>query len=79
MRISDVNALAMSTNHSMLSHSDAVSDSLKRLSSGLRINSAADDASSMTIANQLSSQAFEDIQRIKNKNEQISERKKGME
>lgn len=71
MRIGDVHTIAMSTHSSMLSHSDALSDSLERLSGGLRINRAADDASSMTIANQLSSQAFEDIQRIKNKNDEI--------
>lgn len=45
MRISDVNALAMSTHNSMLSHSDALNDSLERLSGGLRINKAADGCS----------------------------------
>lgn len=48
------------------------SDSINRVSTGKRINKAADDASGMTIANRLSSQAAGMGQAIKNANDAIS-------
>jgi len=48
------------------------SDSINRLSTGKRINKAADDASGMTIANRLNSQAAGMGQAIKNANDAIS-------
>ncbi len=48
------------------------SDSINRLSTGKRINKAADDASGMTIANRLKSQADGMGQAIKNANDAIS-------
>ncbi len=71
MRINNIHALTMSVNFSMQTHSNSVSTSIERLSSGLRINRAADDASSMTIANQLNAKANQAAQEIKNKNDEI--------
>lgn len=71
MRIGDINALSMSTNYDMQAHSDSTDTALKRLSGGLRINHAADDASGMTIANQLTSRALGISQEIMNKNDEI--------
>ncbi|MCA1793777.1 MAG: hypothetical protein LC660_07885 [Desulfobacteraceae bacterium] len=48
------------------------SDSINRISTGKRINKAADDASGMTIANRLNSQAAGMGQAIKNANDAIS-------
>ena len=50
----------------------ALSDSLEHLSTGKRINKAADDASGMAIANTLKSQAKGFGQAIKNSNDAIS-------
>jgi len=50
----------------------ALSESLERLSTGKRINKAADDASGMVIANTLKSQAKGFGQAIKNSNDAIS-------
>lgn len=50
----------------------ALSESLERLSTGKRINRAADDASGMVIANTLKSQANGFGQAIKNSNDAIS-------
>ncbi|MCP3943818.1 MAG: flagellin [Desulfobacteraceae bacterium] len=50
----------------------ALSESLGRLSTGKRINKAADDASGMAIANALSSQAKGFSQAIRNSNDAIS-------
>ena len=49
----------------------ALSSSLEKLSSGLRINKAADDASGMAIADSLRSQANALSQAIKNANDGI--------
>ncbi len=51
---------------------DALSKSLERLSTGLRINKAADDASGMAIANVMHAQALGIGQAIKNANDGIS-------
>lgn len=72
-------ALRINTNisalnaHANLQKSDAsLSKSLERLSSGLRINRSADDASGMSIANLLKSQALGLGQAIRNANDGIS-------
>ncbi len=72
-------ALRINTNisalnsHANLQKSDAsLSKSLERLSSGLRINRSADDASGMSIANLLKSQSLGLGQAIKNANDGIS-------
>jgi flagellin len=50
------NISAMNTQQNLLKSSDAVSQSMARLSSGLRINSAADDAAGYAISQGLTSQ-----------------------
>ncbi len=50
------NISAMSTYNNLSKSENALSKSLQRLSSGLRINSAADDAAGMTIATNIGSQ-----------------------
>jgi len=71
VRVNNIYSLTMSVHFSMQSHSKSYSTSLERLSSGLKINRAADDASSMTIADQLTSQANQAEQEIKNKYDEI--------
>ncbi|MDB2562501.1 S8 family serine peptidase [Sulfurimonas sp.] len=71
MRIGSIHAMSMSVNTSMNVNNNAMSTALGRLSSGLRINSAADDASAMTIANSLTSQAHGIQQEVSNRNDEI--------
>jgi flagellin len=56
----------------MIKNSDGLSASLEKLSSGLRINQAADDASGMAIADSLKSQALGLGQAVRNANDGIS-------
>jgi len=56
----------------MIGTSSALSKSLERLSSGLRINRAADDASGMTIADSLRAQGSGLGQAMKNASDAIS-------
>ncbi|ACZ13241.1 flagellin B [Sulfurospirillum deleyianum] len=71
MRINtNVSALAAQTNLSKTN--SALSSSLSKLSSGLRINTAADDASGMSIADSLRSQANSLGQAIANANDGVS-------
>ncbi len=72
-------ALKINTNiaalnaHAYLKKSDAsMSKSLERLSTGLRINRSADDASGMVIANTLKAQSLGIGQAVKNANDGIS-------
>jgi len=66
----NVSALVAQTN--MNKTSSSLSSSLAKLSSGLRINSAADDASGMSIADSLRSQANSLTQAIANANDGVS-------
>ena len=50
------NISAMNTQQNLLNSSNAVATSMERLSSGLRINSAADDAAGYAISEGLTSQ-----------------------
>lgn len=68
----NTNIDAMSAHRNMLGTSGALSKSLERLSSGLRINRAADDASGMTIADSLRAQATGLGQAMKNAGDAIS-------
>lgn len=68
----NTNIDAMSAHRNMLNTSGALSKSLERLSSGLRINRAADDASGMTIADSLRAQATGLGQAMKNAGDAIS-------
>lgn len=68
----NTNIDAMNAHRNMLNTSGALSKSLERLSSGLRINRAADDASGMTIADSLRAQASGLGQAMKNAGDAIS-------
>ncbi|MFT5660498.1 MAG: flagellin [Sulfurimonas sp.] len=71
MKIGAIHSLAMSVQASAQINNNDLNTSLERLSSGLRINKAADDASSMLIAHQLTSDAYGVMQEIKNRNDEI--------
>jgi flagellin len=71
MNIGSINALANSVNSTMTFNSGLAQNALSRLSSGMRLNSAADDASSMQIADSLRSDANTTAQEIKNYNDEI--------
>jgi len=68
----NTNIDAMTSHRNMLGTSGALSKSLERLSSGLRINRAADDASGMTIADSLRAQGSGLGQAMKNAGDAIS-------
>jgi flagellin len=70
MRI-NTNVAALTAQNNMTLNNRLMNNSLEKLSSGLRINKAADDASGMTIADSLRSQANSLGQGIKNANEGI--------
>jgi flagellin len=66
------NISAMNTQQNLLKSSDAVSKSMERLSSGLRINSAADDAAGYAISQGLTSQTNGLDQASSNTNDAVS-------
>ncbi len=68
----NTNIDAMTSHRNMVGTSGALSKSLERLSSGLRINRAADDASGMTIADSLRAQGTGLGQAMKNAGDAIS-------
>ncbi len=68
----NTNPAALSAHNNMLRTDNALTKSLERLSSGLRINRAADDAAGMAIADSLKSQAMGVGQAIRNANDAIS-------
>ena len=68
----NTNVSALAAHKNMIKNDNALSASLEKLSSGLRINRAADDASGMAIADSLKSQALGLGQAIRNANDGIS-------
>ena len=68
----NTNVSALSAHKNMIKNDNSLSSSLEKLSSGLRINRAADDASGMAIADSLRSQALGLGQAIRNANDGIS-------
>ena len=68
----NTNVTALNAHRNMVKNDHALSSSLEKLSSGLRINRAADDASGMAIADSLRSQALGLGQAIRNANDGIS-------
>jgi flagellin len=66
------NVAAMQTQHNLLNSSNAVATSMQRLSSGLRINSAADDAAGYAISEGLTSQVNGLTQASSNTNDAVS-------
>ena len=68
----NTNIAALNAHRNMLKNDSGLTRSLERLSSGLRINRAADDASGMAIADNLKAQALGLGQAIRNANDGIS-------
>jgi flagellin len=68
----NTNIAALNAHRNMLKTDGGLSKSLERLSSGLRINKAADDASGMAIADSLKAQALGLGQAIANANDAVS-------
>ena len=68
----NTNITALNAHSNMVKTDNRLSNSLSRLSSGLRINKAADDASGMIIADSLKAQHMGIGQAIKNANDGIS-------
>lgn len=68
----NTNVAALTAHRSMLQTDNDMNTSLERLSTGLRINKAADDASGMTIADSLKSQHMGLGQGIRNANDAVS-------
>jgi len=67
----NTNIGAMNAHRNAVQNNVSLDKSLERLSSGLRINTAADDASGLAIANQLNSQATGLGQAIRNANDGV--------
>jgi flagellin len=68
----NTNIAALNAHRNMLKTDNGLTRSLERLSSGLRINRAADDASGMAIADNLKAQALGLGQAIRNANDGIN-------
>jgi flagellin len=68
----NTNVASLNAHKNMIKTDNSLSSSLEKLSSGLRINKAADDASGMAIADSLRSQARGLGQAIRNGNDGIS-------
>lgn len=68
----NTNIAALNAHRSMIKNDSMLSDSLERLSTGLRINKAADDSSGMAIADSLRAQALGIGQAMRNANDGIS-------
>ena len=68
----NTNIAAMNAHNNATVNNRAIDKSLGRLSSGLRINTAADDASGMVIANSLRSQANALGQAVRNGGDKTS-------
>ncbi|MCG8684766.1 MAG: flagellar protein FlaB [Desulfobacterales bacterium] len=68
----NTNVAALNAHKAMVSNDMKLSNSLNRLSTGLRINKAADDASGMKIADSLRAQHLGIGQAVKNANDAIS-------
>jgi len=68
----NTNVSALNAHAAAMANNRAISNSLEKLSSGLRINKAADDASGMAIADSLRSQASGLGQAIRNANDGIA-------
>jgi flagellin len=67
----NTNVAALNAHANAQMNNRALNDSLEKLSSGLRINKAADDASGLAIADSLRSQGNSLGQAIKNANDGI--------
>lgn len=68
----NTNVAALNAHKNMIKTDNALNTSLERLSTGLRINKAADDASGMAIADSLKAQSLGLGQAVRNANDGIS-------
>jgi len=68
----NTNVSSLNAQRQLMNSGNALDNSFKRLSSGMRINSASDDAAGMQIANRLTSQINGLDQGIRNSNDGIS-------
>ena len=68
----NTNIAALNAHRSMVANDTSLSNSLERLSTGLRINKAADDSSGMAIADSLQAQHLGIGQAVRNANDGIS-------
>ena len=68
----NTNTTSLNVQKNLNRASDALSTSMQRLSSGLKINSAKDDAAGLQISNRMSSQIRGNTQAIQNANDGIS-------
>src|SRR5476649_1373241 len=68
----NTNVASLTVQKNLNNASDALTESMKRLSSGLRINSAKDDAAGLQIATRMTSQIRGQLAAIKNANDGIS-------
>jgi flagellin len=68
----NTNTSSLSAQRQMMSSSNTLDTSYQRLSSGLRINSAADDAAGLQVSNRLTSQVNGLNQAVRNANDGIS-------
>ena len=66
------NVASLNTQRSLMKNSSALSQSFQRLSSGMRINSAKDDAAGLAISNRLTSQIRGLNQSVRNASDGIS-------
>lgn len=67
----NTNTTSLNVQKNLNRASDALSTSMSRLSSGLKINSAKDDAAGLQISNRMSSQIRGQIVAVKNANDGI--------
>ncbi|MDQ3184996.1 MAG: flagellin, partial [Pseudomonadota bacterium] len=70
--IINTNVISLNAQRNLGSSQDALATSLQRLSSGLRINSAKDDAAGLAISERMSSQIRGLNQAVRNANDGIS-------
>jgi flagellin len=68
----NTNTSSLSAQRQLMGSSKSLDTSFQRLSSGLRINSAADDAAGLLVSNRLTSQVNGLIQSVRNANDGIS-------
>lgn len=72
MQVINTNVMSLNSQRNLSGSSDALATSLQRLSSGLRINSAKDDAAGLAIANRFTTQIRGMDQAGRNANDAIS-------
>jgi flagellin len=69
----DTNIASLNAQNNLSSSQASLSQALSRLSSGLRINSAADDAAGLAISQQFTTQINGTNQAVSNANDAVSE------